>query len=254
MKLDEKLQAVYDYWKPNRYSLKPYLIRDGKKHPFAVICPGGGYNMVCSFVEGKPFAEALNKCAYHAVVVYYRTKKKARYPHPQEDLKQAITEILAHAEEWKLERSGWSLWGSSAGGHLAASYCMEDRGTPKPSALILVYPVITMGEQTHAGSRDNLLGRDAEPAMIEKLSVERHITADYPPTFIWNGAADELVDPVNSRMMEAALEQAGVPHKAEEFAGIGHGVGLAEGTNAEVWFDHAVSFWEEMRAAEHDHS
>ena len=254
MKLDEKLQAVYDYWKPNRYSLKPYLIRDGKKHPFAVICPGGGYNMVCSFVEGKPFAEALNKCGYHAVVVYYRTKKKARYPHPQEDLKQAITEILAHAEEWKLERSGWSLWGSSAGGHLAASYCMEDRGTPKPSALILVYPVITMGEQTHAGSRDNLLGRDADPAMIEKLSVERHITADYPPTFIWNGAADELVDPVNSRMMEAALEQAGVPHKAVEFAGIGHGVGLAEGTNAEEWFDHAVAFWEEMRAAEHDHS
>ena len=66
MKLDEKLQAVYDYWKPNRYSLKPYLIRDGEKHPFAVICPGGGYNMVCSFVEGKPFAEALNKCGYHA--------------------------------------------------------------------------------------------------------------------------------------------------------------------------------------------
>ena len=131
---------------------------------------------------------------------------------------------------------------------------MEDRGTPKPSALILIYPVITMGEQTHAGSRDNLLGRDADPALIEKLSVERHITADYPPTFIWNGAADELVDPVNSRMMEAALEQAGVPHKAEEFAGIGHGVGLAEGTNAEVWFDHAVSFWEEMRAADHDHS
>ena len=28
MKLDEKLQAVYYYWKPNRYSLKP---------PFALI-------------------------------------------------------------------------------------------------------------------------------------------------------------------------------------------------------------------------
>ena len=66
---------------------------------------------------------------------------------------------------------------------------------------------------------------------------------------------EEASEPTfNSRMMEAALEQAGVPHKAEEFAGIGHGVGLAEGTNAEVWFDHAVSFWEEMRAADHDHS
>ena len=248
MTFREKLQSVYDFWRPNRYGLKPYLVNDRKKHPFAVICPGGAYRMVCSYVEGLPFAKELNKLGCHALVVYYRTKGRARYPDPQEDLKRAVLEAFSRAEEWELETEGWSLWGSSAGGHLAASFCTEDRGTPKPSALILIYPVITMGDCTHAETRSNLLGKDADPALIEKLSVEKHISSEYPPTFVWNGTADSSVDPANSRMLEAALAEAGVPHKAEEFEGIGHGVGLARGTNAEVWFSHAVSFWEEQRS------
>ena len=247
MKFSEMRQAARDFWRPNRYGLVPYLINDGKKHPFAVICPGGAYSVVCSFVEGRPFAEELNARGYNAFVVYYRTKKLAHYPNPQEDLKRAIEEILSRAEEWRLETEGWSLWGSSAGGHLTASFCMEDWGVPKPSALILIYPVITMGELTHAETRKNLLGEEADPAMVDQLSVERHITAAFPPTYVWNGTADGSVDPENSRMLEDALNDAGVPHLAEQYEGIGHGVGLAKGTVAEPWFAHAVAFWEEQR-------
>lgn len=123
MKMWEMLQAAYDFWRPNKYGIKPYLCKDGRKHPVAIICPGGAYSMVCSFVEGMPIAKALNKCGYHAVVAYYRTKKKARFPNPHEDLKRAITDTFSHAEDWNLETDGWSLWGSSAGGHLAASFC-----------------------------------------------------------------------------------------------------------------------------------
>jgi len=125
MTLSERIEAVYDFWRPNRYGLKPYLIHDGKTHPFAVICPGGGYSMVCSYVEGLPYAKALNERGYHAIVVFYRVKKKAHDPAPRDDLEYAIREILAHAEEWKLNTTDWSLWGSSAGGHLAASFCAE---------------------------------------------------------------------------------------------------------------------------------
>ena len=88
------LQAAYDFWRPNKYGIKPYLCKDGRKHPVAIICPGGAYSMVCSFVEGMPIAKALNKCGYHAVVAYYRTKKKARFPNPHEDLKRAITDTF----------------------------------------------------------------------------------------------------------------------------------------------------------------
>ncbi len=246
MKFSEILQRIYDSYRPNRYALKSYLINDGRCHPFAIICPGGGYNSVCSFVEGKPFAKALNKLGYHAFVVYYRTKEKARYPHPQEDLKRAVEEVFAHAQEWRLDTDSWSIWGSSAGGHLAASYCSENWGTPKPSALVLVYPVITMGENTHNGSRDNLLGKNTSEDMIEKLSVEKHINSDYPPSFMWYGTADNTVAPLNTKMLAQALEEVGVPYKVEEYNGIGHGAGLAKGTVADGWFEHAVEFWESV--------
>ena len=244
MTFREMLQAAVDFWRPNRHALKSFLVKDGKKHPFAVICPGGGYDMVCSFVEGLPYAKALNEKGYHAFVVYYRLKNQARYPAPHDDLEQTIQEILAHAAEWKLDTRCWSLWGSSAGGHLAASFCTEDRGCPKPGALILSYPVITMGELTHEGSRDNLLGKPADPSMIDRLSVERHITADYAPTYVWCGTADQLVSPENSRMLANALEDNGVPYVFEQLENIGHGVGLGNGL---AWFDHAVQFWERMR-------
>ncbi len=243
----ENLQAAYDFWRPNRWGVKPYLIKDGKKHPFAVIAPGGAYRMVCSYVEGLPFAKALNAKGYHAIVAYYRIGKKAKYPAPQDDLERAIREVFAHAAEWNLDTDNWSLWGSSAGGHLAASFCAEQRNVPKPNALILVYPVVTMGKETHAESRENLLGRDPDPEMIAQLSVERHITKDFPPTYVWNGTADKSVDPLNSRMLAKALGQAGVSYRHEEFEGVGHGVGLAKGTAAGPWFDHAASFWEEQQ-------
>ena len=247
MNISHMLQSFYDSRRPNKYALKPYLINDGKPHPFAVICPGGGYGMVCSAGEGRPFAEELNKLGYHAFVVYYRVKKKARYPHPQEDLKRAIEEVFAHAKEWNLDTDSWSLWGSSAGGHLVASYCTEDWGTAKPSALILCYPVISMGEYTHEGSRNMLLGKNPQADMITRLSVELQADSDYPPTFTWYGTADTTVAPKNSKMLAEKLEKSGVPCKVEEYEGIGHGAGLAKGTIAEPWFSHAVEFWESQR-------
>lgn len=244
MKFSEFTERIYDFNRPNRYALKPYLINDGKKHPFAIICPGGGYSEVCSFGEGRPFAKKLNGLGYHAFVVYYRVKKKARYPHPHEDLQRAIETVFANAEQWRLDTGSWSIWGSSAGGHLVASYCAQNHGTPKPTAVVLVYPVISMGEHTHKGSRDNLLGKNPDEAMIEKLSAEKQVTSDYPPAFIWYGTADDTVAPINTKMMADSLEKAGVPHRVAEYEGIGHGAGLAQGTVAEGWFEKAVEFWQ----------
>ncbi|MCR5781164.1 MAG: alpha/beta hydrolase [Clostridia bacterium] len=243
------LQTVFDLLRPAHYELKSYLVDDGETHPFALICPGGAYEMISSVLEGEAYAKKLNERGFHAFVLYYRVKKNARYPNPQDDLQRAAEEIMEHAEEWKVRTEGWSLWGSSAGGHLAASFCTEDRGVPKPSALILCYPVVTMGDKTHKLSRSILLGKDPDEELIDRLSVERHIGQDFPPTFVWYGTADKVVDPVNSRMLQAALNLAGVPCEAEEYEGIGHGVGLAEGTAAEEWFDRAVEFWNETSDA-----
>ena len=247
-------QLIRDfYFTPNGYRLvDKYVIRDGKRHPFAVICPGGGYQVVCSFIEGVPFAKRLNALGISAFIVYYRVRKKALYPAPQEDLARAVREIFANADKYCLETDNYSVWGSSAGGHLAASFGLDyaERGLPKPGVEVLIYPVISMEKAlTHRGSHDNLLGKDASPEMEFQASIDRQVTADYPPTYIWCGDADETVPPENTKRMAAALKEAGVPVQCEIFPGIGHGVGPATGTVAEGWIRHAVDFWRGQQTA-----
>ena len=246
------LQAAYDFWRGRDYGLKEYVLRDGEKHPFALICPGGGYEMVCSFVEGVPYAKKLNELGYSAFVLYYRCGKKAAFPAPQDDLAKALQDILSRAEELNLDTEGYSVWGSSAGGHVAASFGTESMGyahykLPKPGALVLTYPVVTMGDLTHAGSRKNLLGESPNQQQVDLTSVEKQVTPNYPPTFLWCGDADKVVPPENSRMLDQALAANGVPHQFIEYPGVDHGVGLGKGLACETWFNHAVAFWRGQR-------
>ena len=241
-----------DTYRKNQYQLKPYLLRDGKPHPVALICPGGGYRRVCSFVEGYPFAKKLNQLGYHAVVLYYRVNVLATFPAPQEDLARAVKELHQRAEEWRLDMRGYSVWGSSAGGHLAASFGTESMGyvhynLPKPGSIILCYPVVTMGEKTHRGSHNYHLGSHPDPELVKHTSVEQQVTDQYPPTFLWWGSSDDSVDPDNSRMLAKALEENNVPCQYIEYPGVGHGVGIGKGLPCEGWIEKAVAFWEANR-------
>ena len=247
-----KFREFFDTYRKNEYALKPYLLRDGKTHPVAIICPGGGYRRICSFVEGHPYAKRLNKLGYHAFVVYYRVLEKAFFPNPQDDLARAVREIHSNAAEWNLDMEGYSVWGSSAGGHLAASFGTESMGyskysLPKPGALILVYPVVTMGEKTHEGSRNYHIGHYASREYIDLTSIENQITSNYPPVFLWWGDQDETVDPVNSRMLKEQLEQNQIPCLCRDYKNVSHGVGVIKGLPCEGWFEDAVHFWESHR-------
>lgn len=244
-------QMFKDMFHKKEYELVDrYVIRDGKKHPVAILCPGGGYSMVCSCVEGTPYAEKLNSLGISAVILYYRTGKKAAYPNPQNDLARAVREVQSRAAEWNIDMENYSIWGSSAGGHLAASFGTEHMGyrhyaLPKPGCLVLVYPVITMHKDlTHMGSRNNLLGKDADEERASFASIHEHVDADYPRTFLWCGDADRAVPPENSKMMENALSNAGVAHELIIYPGVDHGVGVAERTAAEGWIEKAVLFWQ----------
>lgn len=244
-------QLIKDFlFCPNRYHLDDrFVIRDGKHHPLAVVCPGGGYYMVCSFLEGVPVAKKLNKLGISAIIVYYRTKEKAAYPAPQDDLAQAVKDILAKKDEYMLDTDHYSVWGFSAGGHLAGSFGTEKMGypkygLPKPGAIVLGYPVISMRKElTHQGSHDALIGAEAAEEMETLTSIDEQVSESYPPTYIWCGDADQTVPPENTKRMAAALEAAGVSHQCEIIPGVDHGVGPGTGTAAEGWIGRAVDFW-----------
>ena len=247
-----KIREFFDTYRKNEYKLKPYLLKDGNQHPVAVICPGGGYRRVCSFVEGYPFAKKLNQMGYHAFVVYYRVRNLAVFPNPQDDLARAVQEIFEHKTVWNLDLQGYSVWGSSAGGHLAGSFGTESigwakYGLPKPGAMILVYPVVTMDKMTHAGSRNYLIGPYASQEYIDLTSIEKQVTPNYPPAFLWWGDCDETVPTVNSYRLKEALLKCGIPCLCREYKNVGHGVGIGKGLSCEGWFVDAVAFWEKHR-------
>jgi acetyl esterase/lipase len=235
----------------NEYRLDVYPVK--YKSKFALICPGGAYRFIADVVEGEPFARALNQQGYTAFVLSYRVRKKARFPAPLEDLAKAVRYILDNADELNVEREGWSLWGSSAGGHLAASFGTESLGwkhygLPAPGALVLIYPVITMGSLTHKGSRKTLLGKGCAADMQEAASVEMQITAQYPPTYLWCSRTDGVVDYRNSQLLADALKAQGIPHKLRIFESGRHSAGLGKGSEVELWFDEALMFWKESTA------
>jgi acetyl esterase/lipase/enterochelin esterase-like enzyme len=205
-----------------------------------VVCPGGGYGALADDHEGRQVANWLNKLGVAAFVLKYRIAPRYHHPAPLQDAQHAIRTVRAHAKEWHVDPARIGIWGFSAGGHLASTAGTHfDDGKPeaedlvervscRPDFLILAYPVITFTESSmHRGSRNNLLGSDPDPKLVEELSNEKQVTARTPPTFLFHTNADRGVVPENSVLFYLALRKAGVPAELHIYEKGPHGVGLA---------------------------
>lgn len=234
--------------------LDSYIV--GGNAPVALICPGGAYTFVSDSNEGKPIAEAFHAHGYNAFVLTYSVGGAARFPAPLEDLARAIQFIRAHAKEWEIDAEKLVLVGSSAGGHLCAFFSAihsrfendyhGEEISVQPQALILAYPVITMGDLTHKVSRRRLLGFLSGGTEQRAASVQRLVTESYPPTFLWHCKDDQTVNYQNSTMLKEELDNCGVPSQLELYEHGGHGIGLADGTDAAGWFDKAFAFTDKI--------
>jgi acetyl esterase/lipase len=196
-----------------------------------LVLPGGSYAGWAEH-EGRGYAEWLADRGHAAFVLDYRLGAAGyRHPVPLEDARQAMRRLRSRVGEWGGHPERVGVVGSSAGGHLAATLCTQGGGEPgvRPDRAVLCYPVITMGAGTHAGSRQNLLGDDPDPAQVAELSCEARVTPDTPPTFLWHAAGDPSVPVSNSLAYAAALAAAGVPLELHVYDEAHHGLGLGEG-------------------------
>ena len=115
--------------------------------------------------------------------------------------------------------------------------------------MVLCYPVVTMGKLTHAVSRRRLLGLFSGRTEQNAASVERRVTENYPPTFVWHNKDDRSVPYENSVMLKNALDEKGVRCELHLYEHGGHGIGLAEGTDAAGWIDDAFAFLQSVFTA-----
>ncbi len=190
-----------------------------KKRASVLICPGGGYRF-CNPREGETIAAMFNAAGYHAFVLHYSVAPHV-YPDALTEVSDALRLIRKNAEKWSCAPDKIAVCGFSAGGHLAASIgtlwnteaaikCGDQLN--RPNALILCYPVISGGKHIEPGTYTRLLGdKKDDPDMLDYLSLEKRVTKEVPPTFLWHTFDDAVVPLENSLLFADALRKNDIP-------------------------------------------
>ncbi len=219
--------------------LTPYLpAKESASGAALVICPGGGYAHLARH-EGHDYAEFLRGRGIACFVLRYRLGSHGyRHPVMLGDAARAIRLVRHRAAEFGVDPDRVGIMGSSAGGHLASSLLTHfdagkadatdpvERLGSRPTLGVLCYPVISLGEFTHRGSRDNLLGPNPPPGLVDFLSGEKQVTKDTPPAFLWHTWEDTAVPVENVLQYAAAMRRAGVKFDLHVYQQGRHGIGL----------------------------
>ena len=224
-----------------------------------VIWPGGGYRGLVTGGEGHGIAQWLNSHGITGVVLEYRLPAGRPYV-PLLDAQRAIRTVRANAKDWGVDPKQVGIMGFSAGGHLASTAGTHfDQGDEhatdpvnhfgcRPDFMILVYPVITMDETTHRGSRTNLLGEEPSDELVTLFSNEKQVTAKTPPTFLAHAVDDQPVPIENSRMFHEALQAHRVPSKLLELPSGGHGLNGYQGPMWDAWQEQSLTWLKQLHA------
>ncbi|MCE5339808.1 MAG: alpha/beta hydrolase [Planctomycetaceae bacterium] len=249
-----------------KITLEVFLPKSNRNGTGVIVCPGGGYCGLCKTYEGYDVADWLNSIGITAFVLNYHIDPEPNtvlYPWPIKDGRKAISFVHANAAKYNLKQNQIGILGFSAGGHLASSIGTHwqkpdaddivNDASCRPDFMILLYPVISFQKQyTHKGSRDNLIGRDANDAQVNEFSNEMQVNANTPPTFIIHAADDDVVPVENTLMFFTALKNAGVQNcEMHIFSKGGHGFGMGfrEGRHCD-WSPNCTQWLKNLKLVE----
>jgi acetyl esterase/lipase len=228
-----------------RQQLDLYLPKSGSALPLIVMIHGGGW-------QGGDKAEMPVRPAladgFAVASINYRLSQDAKFPAQIEDCKAALRWLRRNAARFNIDPDRVGVWGTSAGGHLAALL-----GTTGATRIFDVGENLDESSAVQAvadwfGPTDFLqmdahrlpqgmvhdAPRSPESSLIggpiqqNRQAVQRanpiaYITPQAPPFLIAHGDADPLVPHHQSELLEAALRGAGIPVRLYTVKGGGHG-------------------------------
>lgn len=222
-----------------------------------IICPGGGYGILSLVQEGVKVAEKLNEIGVAAFVLKYRLPSDLimvdKTMGPLQDALQAMYLVRKNASLWGINPAKIGIMGFSAGGHLAASVSVhyndlkvqnQEQISLRPDFSILIYPVISFGTVTHAGSVKNLLGENPTAAQRSYFSSQNYVNGQTPPAFLVHANNDASVPVKNSILYNEALTKFKVPAEMHIYPAGGHGFGLQNKTTKDDWFERLKNWME----------
>jgi len=200
---------------------------------------------------------------YAMVSIDYRLSAEALFPAQIEDVKTAVRWIRATADRYRLDAGRIGLWGSSAGGHLAALAATSGPGTfesaasehagfssdiqavvdgygpvdflqldahrdplDRPSDDPESIPLPPGMRSAHANSFESLLLGGPIEQHVERVAAANPLAYErpgVPPFLILHGTSDATVPPHQSQLLFEGLAARGVDVTLCLIDGLGHG-------------------------------
>lgn len=212
----------------------PTSVSARRRRPAVLILPGGGYEHV-SLRESEPVALRFLARGWVPFVLDYSVAP-SRFPVALREAALAMRLIRQEGAALEADPAQVACVGFSAGGHLAGTLCtlfdaeeVADVAPPevvRPDALGLCYPVAVSHGRTHEASFDNLCGQDG--GLRQRLSLDRLVRRDMPPTYLWCTRDDASVPCRNTLALAQALEEAGVDFTCHVYRQGKHGLATAD--------------------------
>lgn len=209
-----------------------------------VILPGGAYSFLAER-ESEPPAKAFLAAGFNVFALYYTIGEPAQFPRPLVDASLAIAHIRRNAERYNIDPERIFVCGFSAGGHLAgsigtfwnrdmAAFDGMKKGENRPRGVILSYPLVTLGSEFgHELCTQRITGCDSPTTeQREAYSLEKQVTEDTVPHFIWQTEEDVCVPVENSLLLASALMAKRIPTELHIYPKGPHGMSVA---NKEVY-------------------
>ena len=210
---------------------------DSHDHPGVVIIHGGSWT---AGDKGQPREQNIgNTLAAHGYVCmsinYLLADPKAgrnAWPQNLYDCKTAVRWMRANAKRLHLDTDHIGAIGGSAGGHLATMLDVTrpqdglDPQGPEGEISCRISCVVDMyGPVDLENWKDItalLKNRRAAPELYKQFSAMTYLDKNTPPILILHGTADTIVDPQQSKNLDAALTKLGVEHHLEIVEGAPH--------------------------------
>jgi acetyl esterase/lipase len=181
-----------------------YLPQSRRHCPAIVFLHGGGWS-VGSRETGPDFTRFFARDGFAMVSIDYRLTPDGQFPANLEDVKTAIRWLRTHAKEYRVDPERIGLWGTSAGGYLAAMAALtpagEFEGTDNRNRKSAVRCVLDAYGPVLFTSMDAETA--AEHATLQSLATGlRDANAPAPPPARPHAAADSA----ESKLMGAPID------------------------------------------------
>lgn len=221
-----------------RQKLDIAFFKEGPPRPLLVWIHGGAY-MAGDKAENHAIWPELMKSGYAVATINYRLSGDARWPAQITDCKAAIRFLRAHAKDYNIAPGRIAVWGSSAGGHLAALVGVSGAATKlnvgdhleqssAVSCSVDMFGPIDFEKMPQFKSPDSPEARMWGRATSEALDLAReaspitYLSTKTPPLLVIHGDADKVVSIEQSWIFHDAIKKAGAPGELVVLPGVGH--------------------------------